>query len=66
MVSVFPDTNNCALNHTYTAFHKKDPDGISGFRKNRSNNGTFFYNHDKASNCCQIKKLREDDKWVLP
>ena len=65
MMSVFPDTNNCALNHIYTAFHKKVPDGISGRRKNRSNNGVFFYNHYKASNFCQIKKLREDDKWVL-
>ena len=26
----------------YTAFHKYIPDGISGCRKKRSNNGTFF------------------------
>ncbi len=26
----------------YTAFHYKIPDGISGCRKKRSNNGTFF------------------------
>ena len=30
------------IDTNYTAFHKYIPDGISGCRKKRSNNGTFF------------------------
>jgi len=30
------------LDDTYTAFHKNIPVGISGCKKNRLNNGTFF------------------------
>jgi len=29
----------------YTAFHKNIPAGISGCKKKRLNNGTFFDNH---------------------
>ena len=38
----------CQLFSNYTAFHKNFPAGISGCRKKRLNNGTFFFdNHYK-------------------
>ena len=38
MIYIFSRT----LEDTYTAFHKNIPVGISGCKKNRLNNGTFF------------------------